>query len=446
MDRNASPAALWQLHARRTVRRLNLAWWLQFFAPWAAGLGLVLMGVVLWLRSQGRELPWPAMLGSLVGVYLVTGLICWAVARRRFAKTEEGMVLLESRLKLNNALSAAAGGVTAWPPVPEKVDDGFRFRAPWLMAPAILTVTCLSLAFLLPISQAVAPPSLPPPLALTRAENILNTLEKEEVADPEALEKAREQLQALLNQPPEDYYTHHSLEAADALETSLGEAAGNLGQQLQTAAQAAESLEKYDSSLSPSAKQQLETDLKSAIEGIKNSSFGASEALQKQLGQLDPSKLKELDPAQMKKMMENLKAKSAACKNCKGGACEGQSEAEKALSELLNGKKKGQGEGEGKEGPGQGGVDRGPGTEEISYSNNPNDLSTNKLEQLESQDLSRTLPGDHLGTRDVEHQLDKSATAPTAGGSVSTPAGGGDAVWRDQLLPSEQKVLRKYFK
>lgn len=457
MERNTSPSPAWQQHARRTTRRVNLAWWLQYFAPWAAGIGLVSLGVILWLRSRGTDLPSGPVAAALAGIYLLAGLGCWLAARRRFTRDQASLVLLESQLKLNNALSAAESGITAWPEAPGTVDDGFRFRAPWLVAPALLTVTCLSLAFLLPVSQADARPVLPPPLALTRAEEILNALEKENLADPAALEKAREQLEALLDQPKEDYYTHHSLEAADTLETSLQEAAGKLGNQLQTAAQAAESLEKYDSSLSPSARQQLESEMNAAVERLKNSSLGTSEELQKQLSKLDPSKLKEMDPEQLKKMLQNLKEKAEACKNCKGGGKgEGQSEAEKALNDLLNGKDgegkepgKGEGEGEGKDGKdgmGRGGVNRGPGTGPLTFEKNASELDTNKLEQLESNDLSRSLPGDHMGTKDMEHRLDKTGTGPQSGGAAASPAGGGDAVWRDQLMPSEQKVLRKYFK
>ena len=434
------------------MRRFQLAWWLQSFAPWAAALALVACGVVLVLRSRGVALPTWWVVGGLGGSYGLLAGVAWQLARRHFLKEGDGMVLLESRLGLNNALTAATRGITEWPEPPPQVDDGFRFRAPWLVAPALLTLACLTLAFWLPVSQAENGPVLAPPLALSRAEGILNALEKENAVDPAALEQARGQLEALMKQSPEDYYTHHSLEAADTLETALREAAGSLGSQLQTAAQSAESLEKYDTSLTPSSRQQLENELKAAVEGIKNSSMGASGALQKQLEQLDPSKLKELDPAQLKKMLENLKAKSAACKECQGkGQGGGQSEAEKALSDLLNGKDgkgqgQGEGEGEGKDGMGRGGVNRGPGTGHLTFEKDASDLATNKLEQLESTDLSRTLPGDHLGTKDIGHDLDKSATGPSAGGNVATPAGGGEAVWRDQLVPAEQKVLRRYFK
>ena len=453
MDKHATSAPLWQQHARRTERRINLAWWLELYAPWAAGLSLAVLAVVLVMRHQGWPLPGGATSAALLGLYLLAGLGCWWVGRRHFCAGQAAMVRLESHLHLNNALSAAAAGVTAWPPAPAQVEDGLRFRAAWLIAPVLLTVSSLLLAFLLPVSGKAVPAALPPPLALTRTADLLKLLEKEEVADPAALDKAREQLEALLNQPPEDYYSHHSLEAADTLETALAEAAGQLGSQLKTAADAAESLEKYDSSLSPTARQQLQSEMENAVEGIKNSSLGASEELKKQLGNLDPSKLKEMNPEQLKKMLENFKAKSEACKNCQGkGGTGGKSEAEQALADLLNGKPgEGSGEGQGEdgkdgEGKGRGGVNRGPGTGDLTFEKNASDLSTNKLEQLESGDLSRSLPGDHLGTRDIEHQLDKSPSGPAGGGAAAQPAGGGDAVWRDQLMPAEQKVLRRYFK
>ena len=95
---------------------------------------------------------------------------------------------------------------------------------------------------------------------------------------------------------------------------------------------------------------------------------------------------------------------------------------------------------------GRGGLNRGPGTGPLTFEQKATDLGTDQLEEIESRDLSRSLPGDHLGTRDIEHHLEKAPEGPSAGGSLAVPAGGGEAVWRDQLLPSEQKVLRRYFK
>lgn len=446
---------LWEGHAARAVRRWNLAWWLQAFAPAAAGVSLMVFGTVFYFRSQNLPLPAGPSGAGIAGIYVLAALGSWLRVRGRFSKKADGLVRLETHLQLNNTLTAAAHGVTAWPVAPKSVDDGLRFRSSWLAAPIVMTAACLLLAFLLPVPEKAAAVTVPPPQALDRADAILTTLEAQEVADPAALEKAREQLEALKSQDPQDYYSHHSLEAADTLETSLKHAAAGLGRNLQTAAQAAESLESFDSSLSPSAKQQLERDFQSAVEGLRNSPLGTNESLMKQLKGLDPSKLKDVDKAQLQKMLQNLKAKGQACKNCQGmGQGDGQSEAEKALNDLLNGKNgKGKGEGEGEgdsegegEGMGRGGVNRGPGTGPLRFEKKESDLGTSNLEQLESNDLSRTLPGGNLGTQDIEHQLDKTAPGPANGGAVNAPGTGGDAVWRDQLLPAEQKVLRGYFK
>ncbi|RYD31154.1 MAG: hypothetical protein EOP86_18510 [Verrucomicrobiaceae bacterium] len=118
-----------------------------------------------------------------------------------------------------------------------------------------------------------------------------------------------------------------------------------------------------------------------------------------------------------------------------------------ALVEAMRLQAEGEGDGDGEgEGMGRGGVSRGPGTGPLRFEKNESELGTSRLEHLESKDLSRTLPGDNLGTTDTEHQLDKTPTGPSAGGNVASPGSGGDAVWRDRLLPEERRVLRDYFK
>ena len=63
MERTTSPASDWHQHACRTARRLNVAWWLQSFAPWVAALGLIAMGVLIWLRVAALA-AWPAAVPS----------------------------------------------------------------------------------------------------------------------------------------------------------------------------------------------------------------------------------------------------------------------------------------------------------------------------------------------------------------------------------------------
>ena len=67
------------------------------------------------------------------------------------------------------------------------------------------------------------------------------------------------------------------------------------------------------------------------------------------------------------------------------------------------------------------------------------------LEGVESKDLSRAMPGDLLQLQDGEHDVDKSAVGPQAGGAAGATGAGGDRVWKDALDPEEQKALKKFF-
>ncbi|RYD27288.1 MAG: hypothetical protein EOP86_24755, partial [Verrucomicrobiaceae bacterium] len=209
---NAS-STVWEGHAARAARRWNLAWWLQAFAPAAGLVSLAVFGTVFYFRTQGHALPGGLSAAVITSAYGLAALWAWGRVKRRFADRADAMVRLESHLRLNNALTAASQGVTAWPAVPSTVDDGLRFRSSWLAAPAVLTTACLLLAFLLPVPEKAAAVTIPPPQALERADAILKTLEAQQVADPAELEKAREQLEALRAQDPKEYYSHHSLEA-----------------------------------------------------------------------------------------------------------------------------------------------------------------------------------------------------------------------------------------
>ena len=44
-----------------------------------------------------------------------------------------------------------------------------------------------------------------------------------------------------------------------------------------------------------------------------------------------------------------------------------------------------------------------------------------------------------------EHEIDEAKVGVRAGGATESAGGGGDAVWRDRLLPGEKAVLKNYF-
>ncbi len=216
--------------------------------------------------------------------------------------------------------------------------------------------------------------------------------------------------------------------------------------------------------LSAAEQQMLAKELGSALEGIKNSPIGLNKNLAEALSKVDPSALKSMSAEQMKKMLDSMKEAAGKCKNCSGKAGDGKGgeggsgSAQSELDELLNGKGKGKGRGgEGTDGPdgpdgtgegqtGNGGIQRGPGVAPLPLSDEPADLKTNAPQPLTSEDFSRARPGDALGTAEMEHKLDKTAAGPQSGGGLQSSGNGGDAVWKDSLLPAEKEVLKRFFR
>ncbi len=94
--------------------------------------------------------------------------------------------------------------------------------------------------------------------------------------------------------------------------------------------------------------------------------------------------------------------------------------------------------------PGSGGINRGKADAPLFYGDET-DLKTNRIEGVEGTDLSRALPGEVLGVGETEHEDEQSPSVRQEGGTLSGRASGGDAVWRESLMPEEKAVLKRYF-
>jgi hypothetical protein len=104
-----------------------------------------------------------------------------------------------------------------------------------------------------------------------------------------------------------------------------------------------------------------------------------------------------------------------------------------------------EGAGKGEEGSGN---KPGPdgGHERLGFRNTPTEVTPETMEALEGQTAERLAPGDVLSLSASEHKVNPSeALKPTAGGDAATGTGG-EAVWKNELPPSEREVLRRFFK
>lgn len=444
----------WTRHAAAVARKVNLGWWIETLSVPLVVVGLVGACVLLLIRREAPNSESWILWSSAGAALAVLAGIAWLVARRRFEVPEQSMVRIEASMRLRNALSAARAGVAPWPELPPQVDAGIDWHWQRVLVPPIAAISFLAAGLLIPVSarNAGAGDHLDEPLAWDNLEADLERLDQEEVIDEAYIEEMQKKLEELRAQEEEEWFSHSSMEATDTLKKEHAGQVERMEKDLGRAEKALETLQKNAAGMTPQQKDQLLNQFDQALQGLQNGALKPNPQLLEQLKSLDPNNLGKMNPQQLQQLKENMKKAGQACKDCQGG--EGQGD--EWLDELLDGqgkegkgKGKGQGEGEGEgedgEGPGKGGVNRGPGHAPGVLGDDANKTDIGGLEGVESKDLSRALPGDLLQLQDGEHDVDKSAVGPRAGGAAGATGAGGDRVWKDSLDPDEQKALKKFF-
>lgn len=436
----------WEALGRATCRRMIAGHCL------ACALPLLVVGIILissmvyFCRSIGASIEQTMWLTGASSLLLLG--LCWWRMRdwQQFGRMEAAFTRLDAVLKLNNALIAAHQGVGKWPEVPAGAGDRLRLQWVRILSPLLLAVAALLAAIWLPQpATATGAADMPPPRTHEDIAATLAELEKAAVLKPEDLKEWQKQFEAIQEQAPSDWYRHSSLEAADNLQSGMQEKLHSLASELNQARNALAGLESAaGNGASAEAQQQLLNDFRNAVNALKKSNPAPNEALMEALSKMDPSAMKSMDPKALEQMMEGLKKAAGGCQNCSGngsgrkkpgsGAGEGEE-----LAEQQDGDEPGNE-------PQSGGIKRGPGVAPLPLSQSPTDLQTNRPESMNSEDFSRTRPGDAIGTTEAEHQLDQTPVGPQNSGAAADAGKGGEAVWQESLLPAEKAVLKQYFK
>ena len=428
---------------------INFAWLLDGLALPMVVLGVAGGGGLLLIRRYFPEvMGW--QMGVAVGVALVvTGVIGWGTVRRRFETPERVMVRVESAMRMRNQLSAAQAGVTPWPEVPGKVDAGVHWNWKRVVVPPLASLGLLACGLWLPVSAVVEAEEVghDEPMAWSQIEADLERLGRDELIDETQLDEVRKKLEELREQDEEEWYSHSSLEATDALKEQFSSDVTRLERDLRKADRTLGEMERRAGKMTEAQKQSMMNQFDEALRGLEDGALKPNPELLNQLRQFDPQNMGQLDAEQMQQLRENLqKAGQAAGEAAEG---QGQGQGEEWLDELLDGEGDGEG-GQNPNGPpgpgGRGGVGKGPADPAGGVLGKASDpLETGELEALEAEDLSRAMPGDLLQLQDGKHQLDESASRVQAGGAIEDAGAGGDRVWRDRLDPAEQRALKQFF-
>ena len=330
------PAAnFWKNRAKRIARRVNTGWWLREFAPLASGI-LTLAAIAIWIvRYFGHEAP---VLGFGIGIGLAL-LLAAAYASKRsrphFWGEAQALVLLEDRLSLCTSLTASAAGRRQWPPIPSAEKLDLKAVAPtwkpgWLAAPLVALAYCTLAIWLIPIAASGGNAAIPttPPQAQEELARLLDELEEEELVKPEALEEFVERLEALRDQPEEDWYSHAAMEAADSERARLEHALEELSTNAEKTGFAATALERLSDQLTPAEREALFADAAEGLKGLKAGDLPMSDKALGEFRKIDPSQLRSLTPEQLAKMRKAMAKTAAACKACQGaGGKKGQAKA-----------------------------------------------------------------------------------------------------------------------
>ncbi len=434
----------WRHIARQTQAKINAAWWLDRFTPLLVALSVISAGVVLYLRSIENTPSLPILFGAFATALILLAITAWITTRRSYIRRQDALVRLEDQLHLHNALTTADQGIGKWPTPPgtQNINVGLDWHWPRILTPFAVSITLVLAAFLVPVTiiQGTALPPPSQPLAWEQMEDWLQSLEETELIEEQSLDDVQEKIEALSEQPKDEWFSHSSMEASDSMRDGLNKQIEQLGADLAHAERGLNAFQNFSNQMNEATKNQLLQEYQQALKNLQSGALPLNSKMMQALKNIDPSMLKnmsQLSKEQMDALRKQLKkgAKAARKAGMGKGGLPGLEEGD-LIAYLLsqNGK-----------GPGRGGISRGPGEAPISLGD-PQHLGTKNFEAVQNPDLSRAAPGDLVGVGQSEHDIDKSKQGPQQAGAVKSTGQGGDTIWQESLLPAEKELLKRYFK
>ena len=445
--------AFWHRRAARVQRKVNCSWWLQAFCPVFLGVSLATAGAILLERYVygHSHYGWS---GFGIATALAMLLCLWWV-KPKFYRRRDGLVHLETALRLHNRLSTAHAGVGPWPAA-QTAPDGLRWRWPRLAQPLIVAALALNIAAWLPLRPSPAPMPIPtqPPIAWERIEEALDTLEQSDLLQGKAIETFREPLAQLQQQPSEQWYTHHTLEASDTLRMQLEHTLEGLEHHLQQMTSSLDALSQSNEA-APESQAQLQDSFNQTRDQLSLGRLPLNEQALGTLNQIDRDSLQGLSQEQLAALKEQLRQGTATIRDARrlsryghqmppDGYAAGQpcpwDEPQRDDCVLL------QQPGAGGQ-AGQGGVTRGPGSAPLALDPRPQQTRAGRIEVIQGADAAngdddytrRFVRSAPKVNRSQSHALGPGGAAPEAGDDNAT-------VWKHQFTPDERDVLEHFFK
>lgn len=427
--------AAWLRHADVLSRLVRAGWWWSFFAkgllPGAVLCALALL--TMRMLERGVYEVW-----VLFGLFLTV----WGwVALRKSAsfRLSESQALsrLDVSLGLNHRLVSAYDGIAPWPEAPSNVLPPLRWDLPTTLPPPALAAVLLLFGALLPL------PSPDPELRIEREEPaawtetaaLIEALKREELVQPEALESLEKQLEALREKPREEWFRQGTLETTEQMRQQVERDARNLQRALEETTALLGLAMNHQELLTAEMREQMASMLQDLLKELGDGGFPLSEELLSQLQQLDLDQLPQLSAEQQQQLQDML---DQACENMgqcmMEGGMPGMEDEEgmammMAMMEALGASGK----------PGDS-----PGESPLTFTDQHPELTARDPFALSNPDMTRAAMGDLLHLAEGEHDVE-TGTAVGPAGAVGSEGRAGEAVWRESLLPDEERRLQQFF-
>ncbi|HCS52669.1 hypothetical protein [Rubinisphaera sp.] len=441
---------------QRHWRRLQ---WGQFLGICADRLAMafIVIGCLILLTKLFIPALWPYA-PALFALLLIVPIWSWMTIQKRKFSMTEATALLDSKLQAGGLLMTLSEAPDEqWSARLPQIEDLWRDSLPRIRPKrffSLIAVPCLFaiITCFVPIrefSTVMATPRKVAQQTNEELEEILKTLEEEEVLEEEEKEELKQELEKFIEETKNQPLTHEQWETADSLrqqmqlsweknERGLESASAAVEELLSSLANqgelSAEQLEQLESALgknlqslaskacngecpgmSESLKKALENAAKSGKLGLPND----AEAREKMLSELKDA---------LKSECEKLAKKRGECQ----GLCQGNGFCDKPGE--CNGNK-----------PGRGGISRGRGDAEMMWGKE-SDLENTKFKEVVLPPGTLDQPNDEvLGLTFKEPEVDPSNTAPRQALRENDPSAG-RATWDRKLNPKHRDVVQKFFK
>jgi hypothetical protein len=246
-------------------------------------------------------------------------------------------------------------------------------------------------------------------------EEVLEIL-SEEIVEPSSLSELEEALKELQGSPEEEWYSPSGLEATDRIQDQVRSQVRELRDGLNEMADLLE--QSRLAQLGQVPQEGLDQQFREILDQLNNQSLQLSEEQMQQLRRMDMSQLDQLDA----EMLEKIAAKLREANESMEGELAG-------LGILMA--------------PAGGGPDGG-GHEDLGLQDQSS-LGWGQTPVLLEMNPDVALEmGDQLEVREIEHEEAVEFLERRAG-AVSSAGEGGSAVWRQELVPQEQRVLKQFF-